>query len=81
MKDGDTIIISEEQLREACAAWGWTPDTGSGSMGLSSWMRRTLGSFTAAQYGQLVAQVRKRTGDTTDYSTYYEADAAPHRAP
>ena len=66
------VKLSEAQLREACDAWGWTPESGSGTMGLSNWMRRTLGSYTADQYGDVIAQVRRKTSDTTDYSTFYQ---------
>jgi hypothetical protein len=39
-------------------------------------MRAHLGSFTADEYGQVVALVRKKTGDNRDYSTFYESDEA-----
>jgi hypothetical protein len=66
------VKLTPAQLQEACDMWGWTPETGTGNMGLSNWMRRTFGSYSADQFGDVIAQVRERIGDTTDYSTYYK---------
>lgn len=70
--------LNETDLRAACDAWGWTPLTGSGSMGLSRWLldyneRSGHRSFTTEQYAALVQLVRAKTGDTTDYATFYDA--------
>ena len=74
----DVNQLSAADLQAACDAWGWTPATGSGSMGLSSWLlkyKERFGQrgFTADEYADLLTRVRAKTGDQTDYATYYDA--------
>jgi hypothetical protein len=62
------LTIGKRQLRAACDAWGWTTDTGGGSMGLALWLSRHKAHFTVKDYSELIELVRAETGDTTDYS-------------
>lgn len=76
-----TFSLTPAQLEEACDVWGRTPYTGSGSQGLSNWLIRHkkalgLGATNTADYGALVTMVREHIGDTTDYQTFYDTDAA-----
>jgi hypothetical protein len=65
--------LGPRDLKEACDAWGRTPTTGSGYIGLSLWFltykaRHGEKGFTVAEYGALVQLVRLELGDDTDYS-------------
>lgn len=62
------LSLLPRQLRAACDAWGWTLDTGGGSMGLALWLSRHKPRFNVQDYAELVEMVRAETGDTTDYS-------------
>lgn len=63
-------------LKEACDAWGWTPYEGGGSLGLGSWMAKRFPRFSPTDYAAVLRQVRKETGDKTNYSTFYDSETA-----
>ena len=66
------LKISRRQLAAACDAWGRTPDTGGGTLGLGLWLSKHKPRFTVADYAELLAIVRAETGDDTDYSAFYD---------
>lgn len=80
------LTLNAADLAAACDAWGWTPLTGSGSMGLSRWLleykeRTGHRGFTVEEYAAVLELVRAKTGDQTDYATFYDTIDAAHEAP
>lgn len=72
----NSLTLSRRQLHAACDAWGRTPTTGGGTLGLGLWLSRHKDYHTVADYADLLAMVRAEMGDETDYSAFYDREVS-----